>query len=327
MLGDEKIAVIGSGSMGTALALAAATAGHPAAVWCPDGSAANAVSARFHGSGARGLAAPVRASTVMADVVGDAALIIVAVPSQRFRAAARALGSLAIGGRPLLSSTKGFEPDTHARMSEILADEVGSSAVGAIAGANVTHEMVAGGLTTLVVASPATEVGALARRCLESRQLQTRVHEDLLSIELAAALKNVVAVGVGIATGLELGHNARAIVFACGLQEIIALGAALGADASVFAGLAGVGDLYLTASSPDSLNRQLGIELGRGGRLADIVAALPEVPEGIGSVRACRALARQKGLQLPIAEAIAAILDGERDPATLEAACRDVSFA
>ena len=126
---------------------------------------------------------------------------------------------------------------------------------------------------------------------------------------------------------LARSRDARAIVFGCGLQEIIALGTALGAETGVFSGLAGVGDLYLTASSPDSLNRRLGIALGQGARLAEIVAALPEVPEGIGSVRACRALARQKGLHLPISEAVAAILEGERDASTLEAACREAPFA
>ncbi len=301
MLDDEEVAVIGNGSMGIALAHAVATAGHRTVVRCPD--------------------------AMTADVVGDAALVIVAVPSTQFRETARGLGALGVFGKALLSSTKGFEPDTYLRMSEILAQETGAAAVGAIAGANITPEIVAGELTAIVVASHDSEVRALAKRCLESRQLRVGLDEDLLSIELTAALKNVVAVGVGIAAGLGLGFNARSIVFACGLREITILGAALGAEPGIFAGSAGAGDLFLTASSPDSLNRRLGVELGRGARLADIVGELPEVPEGIGSIRACRALARSHDFYLPIAEAVAAILEGERDATALEAACRETPFA
>ena len=300
MLGDEAVAVIGSGSMGIALAHAATTAGHRAAVLCPD--------------------------SMTADVVRDAALVIVAVPSAQFRETARALGALGVSGKALLSSTKGFERDSYLRMSEVLAQETGAAAVGTIAGANITPEIIADELTAIVVASRVSEVCALAKRCLESRQLRVWLDEDLLSIELTAALKNVVAVGVGIAAGLGLGFNARSIIFACGLREITILGAALGAKPGVFAGIAGAGDLFLTASSPDSLNRRLGVELGRGARLADIVGEFPELPEGIGSIRACRALARSHDLYLPVAEAVAAILENERDATDLEAACREALF-
>ena len=260
---------------------------------------------------------------MLADVVRDAALVIVTVPSTQFRETARTLGSLEVTSRTWLSATKGFERDTCLRMSEILAKEVGASAVGVVAGANITPEILADDFTAIVVASHDSDVCALAKRCLESRQLRVSCSDDVLSIELAAALKNVVAIGVGIAAGLELGFNARSIVFACGLREIALLGAALGAESRVFAGVTGAGDLFLTASSPDSLNRRLGVELGRGRTLADIVTELPETPEGIGSVRACRALARRHGLRLPIAEAVAAILEGERDPEAIETACRE----
>ena len=319
----EKVAIIGNGSMGTALVHAAATAGNTVAIWCDRGRPA-AVAERFR---SRPLPATVEASDDLGEVIRDAALIVVAVPSGSQRDAARALGALGVDGRPLLSATKGFELGTLARMSEVLAEETGASAVGVIAGANITPEVVAGRLTAIVVAASSARARSLARRCLASEHLRVRVHDDLLSIEVAAALKNVVAIGVSIATGLELGFNARSIAFACGLEEIAKLGLALGADASAFFGLAGAGDLFLTSSSPDSLNRRLGIELGRGARLADVVAALPEVPEGIGSVRACRALARRHGLRLPVAEAVAAILEGEREAASFEAACRDASSA
>ena len=327
MLRDVEVAVIGGSSMGTALAHVAAKSGHSAALWCSDSASARQVAERFNGAGRGTDEAPVRVTHVIADVVRDAALVSLAVPSHQFRETARSLASLSMTDRALLSSTKGFEPASHDRMSEILAQETGAVAVGAIAGANITPDMLTGRLTTLVVASRVAEVGAAAKRCLESPQLRVRLEEDLLSIELAAALKNVVAVGVGIATGLDLGFNARSIVFACGLEEITALGVALGATPRAFAGLAGAGDLFLTASSPESLNRRLGIELGRGARLAEIVAQLPEVPEGIGSVRACRALARRHGVRLPIAEVVAAILEGECDARAIEAALGETPCA
>jgi len=322
---ETKVAVIGGGSMGRALALAATAAGCEATLCFPDPAITGVDERTRSFPGALGEIA--RVSAVMDEVVAGAVLVIMAVPSPHFRAAARSLAAHGIAGRPILSSTKGFEPVTHARMSEILAEETGSAALGAIAGANITPELVAGRLGGIVVASAAPEIGAIAKRCLESAQLRVWLDPDIVSIELAAALKNVVAIGVAIATGLELGFNAQSIVFGCGLREIAALGSALGADAGAFAGLAGAGDLFLTASSPDALNRRLGIELGRGACLADVLAGLPEIPEGIGSARACRALARRHGLRLPIAEAVAAILDGERQAAALADACREAGPA
>jgi glycerol-3-phosphate dehydrogenase (NAD(P)+) len=322
MANRESVAVIGSGSMGSTLAHATFVAGHPTTIWCADPARAEALDGRFQRGRAGNAADRVRVSTVMADTVRDAALIVVAVPSAEYRGAARALASLDIAGKVLLSSTKGFEPETRMLLSKVLEREIGAAAVGVIAGANITPEIVAGQLSALVVASESPEVGALAKACLESEQLRVWLCEDRNSVELVAALKNVVAIGVGIATGLELGFNARAIVFASGLKEIVTLGAALGADPAAFLGVAGVGDLFLTASSPDSLNRRLGVALGRGKRLADVVGELPEVPEGIGSVRACLDLARKHALDLPIAATVAAILEGALAPISLEAACR-----
>ena len=318
----ESVAVIGGGSMGAALAHAAFVAGRPVTIWCPDRARAEALDERFRQAHGGTIAARVRVCSAVADTVRDAALVVVAVPSSAYRDAARALGALDIAGKVFVSSTKAFEPETRALLSRVLEREIGTAAVGVIAGANITPEIVAGRLTALVVAAESPDVIALAKTCLESEQLAVWSCRGRHSIEVVAALKNVVAIGVGMAIGLELGFNTRAIVFGCGLQEIVRLGAALGADPAAFMGVAGVGDLFLTASSPDSLNRRLGIALGRGARLADVLGELPEVPEGIGSVRACVELARRHGLDLPIAAAVAAILEGERAPSALEDACR-----
>jgi glycerol-3-phosphate dehydrogenase (NAD(P)+) len=326
-MGDrDKVAVIGGASMGAALAHAAAVAGSQATIWCAERDRARSLDERLSRSGPGDADGRVRVTTALDDAVRDAALVILAVPSAEYRHTARALAALDVAHAVLLSSTKAFEPQTRDLLSRVLQRETGATAVGVVAGANITPEILAGKLTAIVVAAESPGVGELAKRCLESEKLLVRPSLDRHSVEIVAALKNVVALGAGIAAGLELGFNARAIVLGCGLDEIILLGVALGADSRAFTGVVGVGDIFLTASSDDSLNRRLGIALGRGARLADVLRDLPEVPEGIASVRACVELAREHGLELPIAEAVASILDGRSEPASLEAACRRAAF-
>ena len=304
---------LGAGSMGTALANAAAGAGRDVILWTSDAELARALAAsRRHPRFTDWSLAPgLAVTTDLADAIAGAELVVVAVHSTEVRALAERLRPLLARHQVVLSATKGLELPTLYRMSEVLAEVAGAAIVGAIGGPNITSEIARRELSALVVAVADEPSRACAARWLETDRLRVRTSADLRSIELVAVLKNVVAIAVGIATGLELGYNARSMLLADGLAEIQRLGAQLGADPAAFAGMAGIADLYLTSTCPQSGNRRLGIELGRGRRLEEIAAELPEVPEGIGAVRGCRALARRHGLELPIADAVAQILDGE----------------
>jgi glycerol-3-phosphate dehydrogenase (NAD(P)+) len=218
----------------------------------------------------------------------------------------------------LLSATKGIELPSLSLMSGVLRETTPAEAVGALLGPNITPEIMEGQPTTLLVASPSAAARALAAGALAGPRLRVEGTDDLPSHELAGVLKNVVAIAVGMAAGRGMGFNAQGLVFARGLAEIEALGARLGAAAGAFRGIGGAGDLFLTASSPQSLNRRLGVELGSGTPLGEVLRGLPEVPEGIGAVRACRLLARREGLDLPLAEAAARVLEGEEDAGVLE---------
>jgi len=306
--------------MGTTLAHAMASGGHECALWCHDPETARALNRdRRHPARPRFELAPtLRATASLEEAVAGSSLVVVAVPSAGFRKTAESLGALAGERRLLLSATKGIELATLSCMSTILREATHLSEVGAIMGPNITPEIMDGQLTAILVASPSRALRDLSVEALSTPRLRVEVAEDLQSLELASVLKNVVAIAIGIGVGRGMGFNALGLIFARGLAEIEALGARLGADGQAFRGIAGAGDLFLTASSPQSLNRRLGIELGRGKKLDEAVREMPEVPEGIGAVRACRMLARKLGSHVPLCEATARILEGEEDGDELE---------
>lgn len=320
--GAEPVAVVGDGSMGTTLAHVMASRGRPCRLWCADPAVADALQ-REHRHPARpryALHPDLRATSSLDEAVDGAALVVVAVHSTRFRETARALGGLVEPGQVLLSATKGIELPSLLPMSSLLADETPARAVGALMGLNITPEIMEGQLSALLVASPSAQARALAAAALAGPCLPVEGTDDLRSHEWASVLKNVVAIAVGMAAGRGMGFNGQGLLVARGLAEIEALGARLGGEREAFRGMCGVGDLFLTASSPQSLNRRLGVELGGGAPLEAVLRGLPEVPEGIGAVRACRLLARREGLALPLAEATARVLEGEDDAGALERA-------
>lgn len=317
-----RCAVIGDGSMGTTLAHVIASGGHACALWCRTAEAADAIN-RDHAHPARprhALDPRLRATASLEDAVAGVSLVLVAVHSTAFRETARALAPLLSPGVALVSSTKGVELRSLRLMSEVLAEEVPASAVGTIGGTNITPEIMAGQVSALVIASPSAEARAMAARALAAPHLVIETTADLRSVELVSLVKNVASIAVAIGAGAGMGYNAQGLVFARALAEIRTLGAALGIDPRVFDGVAGTGDIFLTASSPQSLNRALGIELGRGRRLDEIVPGLPEVPEGIGAVRATGQMARQAGLSLPLCAVAEQVLEGGTEPGALERA-------
>jgi glycerol-3-phosphate dehydrogenase (NAD(P)+) len=189
--------------------------------------------------------------------------VIVAVPSGEFRHTCTILKQAVPDPPPALSATKGIELTGLKRMSEVLAEELQTEAVGAISGPNMTPDIMDGQLTAIVIASKQPDVVKLGAVALHRPRLKVYANDDLIGVEFAGVFKNVIAVAMGIASGLDWPSNTRSLVLTRGLAEIIALGIALGARDDTFYGLAGIGDLFLSSTSPHSLNNRLGIELGR----------------------------------------------------------------
>jgi glycerol-3-phosphate dehydrogenase (NAD(P)+) len=204
-------------------------------------------------------------------------------------------------------------------MSELLEEETGTTRVAAISGPNLSHDIVAARPTVLMIAARSADVAEQVGCVLTGPAVRTQVSTDLVGVELAGSLKNVVAIAAGIAAGLDLGDNARAAIVAAGLCEIQRLGVRLGAQAETFTGLAGIGDLFLTATSENSRNHMVGVEIGRGACLNDVAVRLGrmrETAEGIHTVRACRALAHTHRVVLPLADAVYRVLFEDADPRT-----------
>lgn len=319
---DGHVAVLGDGTMGTTLASVAAAGDRPCTLWCQTEEAARSVNERRRHNRHftnHELIGPLRATTALEDAVNGASIILSAVSSTSFRDLAKRLGPLVSPAQAVFSATKGFDLGSLARLSTVLREETRATDVGAISGPNITHEIMAGNLSALVIASTSSQATAACARSLRLPHLPVYTSDDLVGLEMCGALKNVVAIAVGIATGLDLAVNTRAILFTRGISEITHLAVTFGGKADTFFGLSGIADLYLSTTSPQSLNWQIGVGLGKGQKLADILSGLAEVPEGINTVRACRALAKSCGVTLPIAEATFRILEGELEPSALEA--------
>jgi glycerol-3-phosphate dehydrogenase (NAD(P)+) len=305
------IAVVGAGSWGTALAIHLARQGRTARLWARDPALAREIIAR--GENARylpGLALPpgVRVTADAHEALVGAGLVVVAVPSHGFAAVVARLGGAIPPEAAIVSATKGLEPETRRRMSEVLADLLPGRPVAVLSGPSFAREVALGRPAALVVAAADADVSRRVQRTLASLAFRLYTNTDVVGVELGGALKNVVAIAAGISDSLGLGENARAALVTRGLAEIARLGAALGAHPGTFAGLAGLGDLVLTCAGTLSRNRALGLAVGAGRSLAEAEGSSPMVAEGVRTVTSALILARAAGVSLPISEEVAAIL-------------------
>lgn len=313
----EKTAILGAGSWGTALATL--LAGRcPVALWARDDALARAVEAARQNQrylpGVR-LGPGIHVTSDLASALSGAARVVFAVPSAGMATVAAAAAPLVAPGALIVSAAKGIDEHTGARLSEVIA--AGFAGVGAdrpdvaaLSGPNLAVE-VARGIPTASVA--AAESAETARRCQALWMGPTfRVYTstDLVGVELAGATKNVVAIGAGVCEGMGYGDNTRAALMTRGLAEITRLGTALGARPNTFLGLAGVGDLIATGGSRLSRNYRVGVGLGGGRPLASVLAELGQVAEGVPTLRAVRALAARAGVEMPISEALHAVVFG-----------------
>jgi glycerol-3-phosphate dehydrogenase (NAD(P)+) len=307
-----RIAVVGAGAWGTTLADLLARKGDSVALWAREPEVVESINRehcnRLFLPGAP-LAKEVRAHGDLAAAVDGAEVIVSAAPTHAVRAvmgrAARALS-----GRPLVVSvSKGLEPEHLATPCCVLRDVLpAGTELAALSGPSFAQEVYQGQPTAVVAAARDHSVAQRVQQTFSTASFRVYSHTDILGVELAGALKNVIALAAGILEGLGLGYNARAALLTRGLAEITRLGVALGAEPATFAGLAGMGDLILTATGPLSRNHTLGIELGQGKTLEEALASRPTVAEGVNTARAAVALGARHGVELPIAQQVTEVL-------------------
>ncbi len=317
-MANDRAAVLGTGSWGTALAVHLGNAGHRVALWGRDRSLVEALGEhRTNRSYLPGIPLPdnVRPAALLADAVAGARFVVVAVPSHGLRAVVRdAAGHLAPGAI-IVSATKGVEGDTLMRMSEVLAAETSARLpVVVLSGPSFASEVARQSTTALVAAS--TDAAAVAAVQDEFRASYFRLYasDDVVGVEVGGALKNVIAIAAGVVESLELGHNAMAALVTRGLAEISRLACAMGGNRDTMAGLSGLGDLVLTCTGSLSRNHHVGIELGRGRSIEEITGSMRMVAEGVNTTAAALALGERYGVEMPIAAQMADVLAGRRTP-------------
>ncbi|MGE0712432.1 MAG: NAD(P)H-dependent glycerol-3-phosphate dehydrogenase [Planctomycetota bacterium] len=310
-----RVGVLGGGSWGTVLAHLAGLAGAESVLWMRDAERARELSEEHTNRRYLGdfqLSPRLRGTTSLAEAVQGADLVIFAVPSSATRAIAAEAGEFLTGDQSVLSATKGLEPKTFLPMSEVIRAETCALKVGAVSGPNLAKEIVAGQPSATVVASHFVDVIRTGARLLHGDTFRVYGNRDLRGVELAGALKNVIAIASGLVSGMGFGHNVRAALVTRGLAEVQRLGVALGADPLTFSGLAGIGDLLVTCGSELSRNFRVGVGISQGRSLEAICEDLGEVAEGINTTRVVRDLAAREGVVMPISEGVARLLfDGE----------------
>ncbi len=305
-----RVAVLGAGAWGTALAMQATRAGCLATLWARDAARADAI-CRAHANERYlpGVALPMTLGVTasLAEALCGAGLVLLVVPAQHLRTVVAALPERL---PPLLVCAKGVEQGSLALPLEILAELRPGVPAGVLSGPNFAHEVAAGLPAAAVVASTDPHLREVADRLLATPAFRLYGSEDPVGVQVGGAAKNVIAIAAGVVTGAGLGENARAALITRGVAELSRLTLALGGRAETAAGLSGLGDLMLTAAGPGSRNTSLGMALGQGRSMAEVLAGRSGVTEGVATAPALLARAAQAGVELPICAAVAALLEG-----------------
>jgi glycerol-3-phosphate dehydrogenase (NAD(P)+) len=306
-----KVSILGAGSWGTALAIHLARSGHSVLLWSRDQEVAATIARdRRHPRRLPDIPIPHGVGTTadLASAFGYSDTVVLAVPCAAMREVLDSLPDVRGGPVRFVSTAKGIEPDSLKRMSEIVLERYPSADVAALSGPTFAEGVARGDPSAAVIAD---RDGLSARNLQEvfsNSQLRLYSSADLVGVELAGALKNVIAIAAGIVSGLGFGHNTLAALVTRGLAEVGRIVRACGGELKTVHGLAGIGDLMLTATGRQSRNRHLGEEIGRGGRLADVLIRMPEVAEGARTCLAVPTIARRAGVEAPISEVVVQVL-------------------
>lgn len=308
-----RCAVIGAGAWGTALADLLAGNGHEVRLWAREPEVIEGIRSRRENPmflpGVT-LAKSLSVTGDQAEALTGVELVLYAAPSQHLRAVVRdgVMGGTLPDGAVVAVASKGIEQGSLALMSDVVEEECGGRRVVAISGPSFAAEVAARQPTAIVAASFDEHAARVTQEALSSSTFRVYSHDDLIGVELGGALKNVMAVATGILEGVGLGSNSRAALITRGLAEMTRLGVALGARASTFAGLAGIGDLVLTCTGALSRNRTVGLDVGQGKTIEQALAGKHTVAEGVVTTRSAIALAQREGVEMPIAMMVHRIL-------------------
>ena len=314
------VAIIGTTTWGVTLGVVLARNELDVRLWArTERECTQLKNAQHHADAISGITLPPKLSiaTSIAEVLDDADAVIMAVPSQRMRDNVKAVSSYLKGSMLVVSAAKGLEIDSNKRMSQVIADEISPSFWPNIcvhSGPNLSAEILQGLPAVAVVAAWNELIARKAQKLLNTPSICLYTNNDVIGVELGGALKNIIALGAGIADGLGYGDNTKAALITRGLTEITALGVALGANPLTFSGLTGLGDLIATCSSPLSRNHYVGVELTKGRSLEEIIKSMSGVAEGVGTTVVAHKLSKQLELEMPITEKIYKVLYEKLDP-------------
>lgn len=318
--------VLGGGSWGTALAFHLASKGIPVTLWVRDETLCAMISAdrenRVYLPGAI-FPESLKVSSDLSGSLNAASFIVLAVPCQGIRVTMETLSALGEPRLPIVSGTKGIEQGSLRMVSEIVSECYSQNPdhYAVLSGPSFAKEVVRNSPTAVVVASHSPIMAKETQSLFNTNYFKVYTRTDVKGLEVCGALKNVIALAAGISDGMGLGANSRAALLTRGLAEMTRLGIALGAKATTFSGLGGVGDLYLTATGEQSRNRTVGVRLGRGEKLPDILRDLGQVAEGVTTAQSAHMLALRHGVDLPVTRAVYRLL---YEGATLVEVLRDV---
>ena len=319
----SRIAIIGAGAWGTSLAIVLGRkATHTVRLWAHEADVCESITKeRINHRFLPGIRLPdaIESTTDLAIALEGAEMVVSVMPSQHCRTLFERMVPDLTSEMFYVSCTKGLEGGTLLRMSEVIADVLRrrkfTPRVGALSGPTFATEVARGDPTAVTVASADGELARAVQQAFNDSRFRVYTNDDVIGVELGGALKNIIAIAAGVCYGLGLGHNSRAALITRGLAEVARLVVACGGRLDTMAGLAGLGDLVLTCTGDLSRNRSVGVELGRGRKLPDIIAGMHGmVAEGVFTTKAAVGLARKKGVEMPISEQMFAILENGKAP-------------
>lgn len=313
----KRVAILGAGGMGTALAMLFARTARSVHLWARDPDQAREIAASRKNT--KHLPDAVLPENVIVtpnacDATGGVDLIVVAIPSAYLRSTLNEQAERIPMGIPVLSVVKGIENETFARPSQIIEATLGPRAVSILSGPSHAEELAKGLPASVVVAGPDADLCVKIRDTLSQETFRVYSNDDAIGVELAGALKNLLGIAAGICDGLEFGDNAKASLLTRGLVEISRFGVAHGARPSTFYGLAGIGDMVTTCFSPFGRNRAVGEKVGRGQALDEVLAGMVNVAEGVPTTRSVYEQSQRLGIEMPITEELHKILFEAKPP-------------